>query len=105
MSKAIKCNRCDKCFDPLEIDGVMCRFSNPKILSAHDIREGVAKYLFPFGPDGWVDLCPDCTEAFEAFMNNAENAEQILDKRLGMKGGLVDLLDLFRGSDFDGDKD
>ena len=69
MANAKKCNRCERCFDPLKMEGMMCRFSNPIFQSSDDIRANrVGARLINDSPDAYVDLCPECAEMHEAFM-------------------------------------
>ena len=69
MANAKKCDRCEKCFDPYEIKGMICRFRNPMFQTANNIREGViGKLMVNDTPDAYVDLCPECAEMFETFM-------------------------------------
>ena len=73
MANARKCDRCEKCFDPINMTGMSCRFRNPIFQTSNDIREGVVgKLMVNDTPDAWVDLCPECAEMFEAFMCGAE---------------------------------
>lgn len=70
MSSARKCDRCGRCFDPLG-QGlcVMAQFKNPVFASSKDIHEhSVGYYLIDDSVESWVDLCPNCTKDFEAFM-------------------------------------
>ena len=77
MANARKCDRCEKCFDPINMAGMSCRFRNPIFQTSNDIREGVVgKLMVNDTPDVWVDLCPECAEMFEAFMCGAEPPEK-----------------------------
>ena len=38
MSKARKCDRCGKCFDPLEEDGEFCQFKVPILYTARNLK-------------------------------------------------------------------
>ena len=70
MAIARKCNRCGKCFDPLDHGRCyMVQFSNPVFMTSEDIHKHNAGYYLVSGhPDEKIDLCPDCTEDFQAFM-------------------------------------
>ena len=70
MAIARRCNRCGRCFDPLNVRGTMMRFENPIFQSADDVRnQKVGRRLIDDENDVCVDLCPDCTERFQNFMN------------------------------------
>lgn len=81
MANARKCDRCGKCFDPLHMDGMMCRFRNPVFQTSNDIREGVAGKMMLNDPDGFVDLCPECAEMFDAFMCGCDLPKKAEDKK------------------------
>ena len=86
MSKALRCDRCKKCFIPEECDGTMVKFRNPIRYTAEDLRprtitksvtDAVSSlkstgttcgYVSSMGPDEMVDLCPACSLAFLRFM-------------------------------------
>ena len=71
MSKAIKCDRCGKCFDPLRYGdkSMMASFQNPIFQNSDQIKDHeVGYYLIEDSVDAYVDLCPECTRDFEAFM-------------------------------------
>lgn len=70
MANARKCDRCKRCFDPLDQGFcVMARFQNPCFQSSEDIhKHKVGHYLIEDSIDAYVDLCPDCSKDFEAFM-------------------------------------
>ena len=77
MAKAIKCDRCGKCFDPCHMEGLMCTFRNPFFRSSEDMwHTTVARYMYD-DADGYVDLCPDCAEMFEAFMSGCDIPQKI----------------------------
>lgn len=71
MSKAKRCDRCGKCFDPMDIPAMICRFSNPAFMTAEDIKAGKVKtHLRPdLEWDEKLDLCPECTGDFTLFMD------------------------------------
>lgn len=105
MANAKKCDRCEKCFDPLHMSGMMCRFKNPFFQNSNDIREGVIGKFMLSDPDAYVDLCPECAEMFEAFMCFSDldsKSETIYRKMKAEKAeGSKDEEDM--GSDTDGD--
>ena len=70
MANARKCDRCGKCFDPLsQGKTVMARFQNPVFQNSEQIKDhDVGYYLIEDTADAYVDLCPECTDDFEAFM-------------------------------------
>lgn len=69
MANAKKCNRCERCFDPLKVEGMMGRFVNPIFQTSEDIRNNkVGARLIDAEPDAYIDLCPECAKMFEAFM-------------------------------------
>ena len=74
MAEARKCDRCGKCFDPLEQGYFqMVRFSNPLYQTSKDIREHVfSRYLVEgASPERKIDLCPECTGQFTLFMEGS----------------------------------
>lgn len=75
MAKALQCDRCKKCFNPLTIEGEICHFSNPAIRTSSDYRDVLrGRYLNPnAGIDGVMDLCPECTRKFLIFMGGEDN--------------------------------
>lgn len=85
MANARKCDRCGKCFDPLRYGDktMMARFQNPVFQNSEQIRNhDVGYYLIEDTADAYVDLCPDCTRDFEAFMegNPLKMEEASFDK-------------------------
>lgn len=66
MSKAFKCDRCQKCFDPLSIGKGY--FTTIK----EYYRQYVMDYVNITAVDREEDihLCPECAAAFEKFMSN-----------------------------------
>jgi hypothetical protein len=73
MSKALCCDRCGKCFDPLtsmHANDLIVKFSNPVIRRLQDVADGTTSgYLIKeFREFDSVDLCPRCTEDFLDFM-------------------------------------
>ena len=87
MANARKCNRCGKCFDPLNVAGMIGRFENPIFQSSADVREQkVSKRLIEGeAPDVYVDLCPECAEMFEVFMSGCDLPEDFEKKYLNEK--------------------
>ena len=73
MSNAKKCDRCGKFYDPFDMEGMSCKFSNPILQATNDHREGlIGKLMLSGSPDDYEDLCPECAELFEAFMSGAD---------------------------------
>ena len=74
MSKAVKCDRCLRCFDPAGTFGNMLRFKNPTVYSSVDMRGGnpwtSAPLMTDRAVDDVVDLCPQCTEEFTMFLTS-----------------------------------
>lgn len=74
MSSAKRCDRCGQMFDPYEIGKrKFVRFRNPAFEDEDAVLHNkVAHYLLNHKEkaDAIVDLCPDCTEDFECFMDN-----------------------------------
>ena len=86
MSKALRCDRCLKCFIPEESEGTMVKFRNPIRYTADDLRPKTITesftsavsslksggttcgYVSSIPPDEMVDLCPACSLAFLRFM-------------------------------------
>ena len=83
MSKALRCDRCNKCFVPEEAVGAMMRFRNPAIYEAKNIENPLAPtctYFLPKeAPDANLDLCPLCTTAFVLFMYKSRPVAEITD--------------------------
>ena len=65
MSKALKCDRCDKCFDPESI-GDLCFTTFQKISyqNARDYKASKVTYVGGYDKN----LCPDCTTEFMGWM-------------------------------------
>ena len=72
MSSALKCNRCHKCFDPLDMKKgeLLCRFSNPFFISAEDYssHKFTKDLLGTNNSETKIDLCPECAEGFSLYM-------------------------------------
>ena len=70
MSKARKCDRCGRCFDPRMAAGEMASFGNPVFQDGADYQKHVVGHYLLRGspPEETVDLCPDCTTQFVIFM-------------------------------------
>ena len=72
MSNAKRCDRCHGFFDPCDIsdDEYTIRFRNPVLLRAANAIAGtVDRYLdITAGPDGYLDLCPECSRKYINFM-------------------------------------
>lgn len=93
MATAMKCDRCGECFDPFNMAGPLCRFKNPRFMTANDIREGVVgrRLIQDDDYDGndadiLVDLCPVCAQAFEKFMANHDDLyEDLLQENAQLK--------------------
>lgn len=73
MSKALRCDRCKKCFVPEEENRPMIRFRNPALYDSKNLKNPLAptcSYLLPDeAPDANLDLCPDCAMQFIKFMS------------------------------------
>lgn len=71
MSKALKCNRCECCFDPeSNPDAEIVNFWNPIYTKGNDYFndiESVESVMFKSGSRR-IDLCPACARDFTAFM-------------------------------------
>ena len=79
MSKAFKCDRCKRCFDPLESEGEFCTMVNPVFQTAEDYEDHKTTHYMHSGHTG-VDalhLCPDCAHEFKLFMKNWKVAYQL----------------------------
>lgn len=90
MSKAVRCDRCGMCFDPMALeykDGhfYIC-FKNPKKLSYvkdEKIIEGIelisnwnCHLCFDNKhPDDTIDLCEKCSKEFLEFMEHKERTD------------------------------
>ena len=77
MSKALKCNRCENFFDPVDVKGEFCHFENPAIRTSENYILGTnGRFLLEkrtaddmIVSEKIVDLCPNCTKEFISFMN------------------------------------
>ena len=79
--QALKCNRCEKCFDPNTMIGAMIRFRNPVVKDAEDFRTARCQFMFPeFMADEFIDLCPDCAKGFRYFMSGEDADADIIDR-------------------------
>lgn len=78
MAEARKCDRCMKCFDPKIEKREMARFENPYFVTAEKIADHkVCRTMFPDREiNAYVDLCADCTTAFEFFMSGFDPVGQ-----------------------------
>lgn len=74
MADAKKCDRCKKLYDPYSIDKRnIARFRNPAFFDENGTKNNkVSFYLISGGADATIDLCPECTEDFELFMEGYE---------------------------------
>ena len=63
MSKAIKCDRCKRCFDPYKEPGDFARIENYVLRNASQYYNNECSYH-----DDEIDFCPDCANAFAIFM-------------------------------------
>lgn len=90
MSKALKCDRCDKCFIPENTTGAMMKFRNPAIYEAKNLSNPLAPtctYFLPEEtPDAALDLCPECTTAFILFMHKCRPVAEITDPLMKKDG-------------------
>lgn len=59
MSKAIKCDRCKKCFDPFTATGEFMRISDLVTCDgkAYSHHENLYR-------DEYIDLCPECCQSY-----------------------------------------
>lgn len=81
MSKAFKCNRCHKCFDPSD---------NPDdiFVQAKDIYASLGKYYNDVDTIGKsyeeripsIDLCKECSKMFVNFLNNDDSRKEQKDE-------------------------
>lgn len=69
MSNAKKCDRCGKCFDPLEEKGDMIRFKSPVVVTSGTVAvHNIKRMLLPdVLPDEYADLCSSCSSEFKMF--------------------------------------
>lgn len=79
MSKALKCDRCGFCFDPLVMPEkkVMVSFSNPIFRNSKDAAEHTVRITLLPKTLETVDLCPRCGELFRCFMKGCPLANNI----------------------------
>ena len=90
MSKALRCDRCQKCFIPEEEESTMMRFANPSVYNGEDYKHTRAsRFMEDLMADSYLDLCPACTIKFSFFMQGfdpavAEKTEPITEKGYGV---------------------
>ena len=65
MSRAFKCNRCFKCFDPREIDAVSYFTTIPEYYT-QSAKDYISNKVMSRKED--QHLCSDCARDFMAFM-------------------------------------
>lgn len=86
MSKALKCDRCGCCFDPMSGDGTaeFVEFRNPIFRTAKNIKlKDIRRCLIPDALiDDQLDLCPSCSREFEAFMHCESRSDSTLETML-----------------------
>ena len=78
MAYARKCDRCGECFDPYEQgEALMGRFINPIFQNSEDLtmQKVTVRLMKKAGSESYVDLCPDCTTRFFAFMLGGDRDE------------------------------
>lgn len=68
MSKALRCDKCYKTFDPLKEEGYMISFRNQVVRTKEDFENNTKSNLADISPDEWLDLCPSCSRKFTGFM-------------------------------------
>ena len=59
MSKAIKCDRCKKCFDPLTVTGEFVRISDFVVYDGRTFSNSEVLLR-----DEGIDLCPECFKSY-----------------------------------------
>lgn len=65
MSKAIRCDRCKKCFDPYNVEGDFARITDFVVTDAKIFDSHECSYR-----DENIDLCPDCLTSFGRWLHN-----------------------------------
>ena len=81
MSKAIKCDRCGRCFTPESLGAtrVYCHFSSPVIINAKAAVQNCFTDHFKDSNGNdllSVDLCDSCTDVFIDFMEQKERIKK-----------------------------
>lgn len=74
MSKAFKCDRCKKCFDPWETGDEQFEFGN---ISEYATITPVGISFDCVYRDEDIHFCPECNKAFALFMDNRSIVESI----------------------------
>ena len=69
MSKAFKCDRCKKCFDPIEVEDEQYFATISEIVLQNGEQYSNTEVGVRILP---THLCPDCTETFMKFMKDPE---------------------------------
>ena len=67
MSKALRCDRCNKCFDPWVEERDFTRIHSFSVQNGTNYRNNERNYY-----EEDVDLCPECTKLFSAFMRKVQ---------------------------------
>ena len=104
MSKAIRCDRCSKCFDPYTI---RCDFSTFGKLIVQDGKQ-YSNHEYGYCDED-MNLCPDCTMQFAGWMSRrydfVERKEEKKDEKPENSGdtdgdeACSDIVDLCRSVD------
>lgn len=68
MANAKKCDRCGKCYDPMDIPSMITHFSNPVLQTPNDVKRGIITRYLKDKSLNTLDLCPECTGEFTLFM-------------------------------------
>jgi len=83
MSKAIKCDRCKKCFDPFENDDPYIHIEDLTFAKRGNAEYETCDYILRYPK---FDLCPECSEQFETWVTvndrelSRKDYEKIIDK-------------------------
>ena len=73
MANAMKCDKCGKLFDPMNIGkAFIARIRNPIFQNEQDKRKGTVGFFLindEYAQDVYIDFCPECTVDFIKFLN------------------------------------
>ena len=79
MAEAKKCNRCERLFDPANMDRSMIRFEDAVLINQQDFIAGciTSRLKGQTSRNNITDLCPSCAEDFMLFMDNHPLAARV----------------------------
>ena len=89
MSKAIRCDRCKKCFDPYTVEKDFAKISDFIVRNSKEYDNNECSYR-----DENIDLCPTCLRSFSVWFNAGKPDATIASVKAHLDPNLVnDALD------------